>query len=135
MAVPGHRPDRLGDNDEMASDQSKAPSPLRWTLMLLLDGARPSGTPGWVSLVAPVVTQAAAGVGHWQSGQALLASGWWRGALGMEAPTAAEVQENFRQQMDLMRKPDTQARLPPGRKHSQPAGYRGTSAGPNLFPR
>src|SRR5580658_7436564 len=29
--------------------------------------------------------------------------------LGTEAPTAAEVQENFRQQMDLMRKPGTQA--------------------------
>ena len=29
--------------------------------------------------------------------------------LGTEAPTAAEVQENFRQQNDLMRKPGTQA--------------------------
>jgi len=45
---PGRRPDRLGDNDGMASDDSKAPSLLRLTLMLL-DGARPSGTLGWVS--------------------------------------------------------------------------------------
>ena len=37
--------------------------------MLLLDGARPSRTLGWVSAVAPVVTQAAAGAGHWAAGR------------------------------------------------------------------
>ena len=36
--------------------------------------------------------------------------------LGTEAPTAAEVQENFRRQMDLMRKPGTQAPAPAGTK-------------------
>ena len=81
---------RQGDNDGMARDDSKAPSPLRWTLMLLLDGGRPSRTLGWVSPVAPVVTQAAAGAGHWAAGRrqralaewaGAAASGWWRGAL------------------------------------------------------
>ena len=55
---------RRGDNDGMAGDDSKAP-PYRWALMLLLDGRGPSRTLGWVSTVAPVVTQAAAGAGHW----------------------------------------------------------------------
>ena len=102
----------------MAGDDSKAPSPYRWALMRLLDGARPSGTLGWVSPVAPVVTQAAVGAGHWASGRRQRALAEWAGAagfglvawgLGTEAPTAAEVQENIRQQMDLMRKPGTQA--------------------------
>ena len=102
----------------MASDDSKALSPYRWTLMLLLDGGRPSRTLGWVSPVAPVVTQAAAGAGHWASGRRQRALAQWAGAagfglvawgLGTEAPTPAEVQENIRQQIDLMRKPGTQA--------------------------
>ena len=102
----------------MASDDSKAPSPYRWALMLLLDGGRPSRTLGWVSAVAPVVTQAAAGAGHWAAERRQRALAEWAGAagfglvawgLGTEAPTAAEVQENFRQQIDLMRKPGTQA--------------------------
>src|ERR1017187_951037 len=109
---------RLGDNDGMASDDSKAPSWLRlaWPL---LDGARPSGTLGWVSPVAPVVTQAAAGAGHWASGRRQPALAEWAGAagfglvvwgLGAEAPTWAEVEENMRRlQRDLLRKPGTEA--------------------------
>ena len=109
---------RLGDNDGMASDDSKAPSWLRlaWPL---LDGARPSGTLGWVSPVAPVVTQAAAGAGHWASGRRQRALAEWAGAagfglvvwgLGTEAPTLAEVEENMRRlQRDLLRKPGTEA--------------------------
>ena len=86
--------------------------------MRLLDGGRPSRTLGWVQAVAPVVTQAAAGAGHWAAGRRQRALAEWAGAagfglvawgLGTEAPTAAEVQENIRQQMDLMRKPGTQA--------------------------
>ena len=109
---------RQGDNDGMARDDSKAPSPYRWILMLHLDGGRPSRAPGWVSAVAPVVTQAAAGAGHWAAGRRQRAMAEWAGAagfglvawgLGTEAPTAAEVQESFRQQIDLMRKPGTQA--------------------------
>jgi len=102
-----------GDNDEMASDDSKAPPPYRWTLMLLLDGGRPSRALGWVSLVAPVVTQAAAGAGHWAAGRRQRALAEWAGAagfglvawgLGTEAPTRAEVEKSLRQQMDVMRK-------------------------------
>jgi hypothetical protein len=100
----------------MARDESWAQ--LRWAALMLLDGSRPSRTSGWVQAVAPVVTQAAAGAGHWAAGRRQRALAEWAGAagfgliawgLGTEAPTAAEVQENFRQQMDLMRKPGTQA--------------------------
>ena len=101
----------------MAGDDSKALSLLRLTL-LLLDGARPSGTLGWVSPVAPVVTQAAVGAGHWASGRRRRALAEWAGAagfglvawgLGTEAPTRAEVEKNRRQQIDLLRKLGTQA--------------------------
>jgi hypothetical protein len=100
----------------MARDDSMAQ--LRWVALMHLDGARPSRTSGWVLFVAPVVTQAAAGAGHWAAGRRQRALAEWAGAagfglvawgLGTEAPTAAEVQENFRRQMDLMRKPGTQA--------------------------
>ena len=109
---------RLGDNDGMAGDDSKAPPLLRLALMIL-DGARPSGTLGWVSPVAPVVTQAAVGAGHWASGRRRRALAEWAGAagfglvawgLGTEAPALAEVQENMRRwQRDLLRKLGTQA--------------------------
>ena len=114
---------RLGDNDEMAGDDSEAPSPIWWAFMRLLDGGRPSRTLGWVQVVAPVVTQAAAGAGHWAAGRRQRALAEWAGAagfgliawgLGTEAPTPAEVQENFRQQLDLMRKPGTPAPAPAG---------------------
>jgi hypothetical protein len=109
---------RLGDNAGMAGDDSKAPSPCRWALMRLLDGGRPSRTLGWVQAVAPVVTQAVAGAGHWAAGRRQRALAEWAGAagfglvawgLGTEAPTPAEAQDNIRQQMDLMREPGTQA--------------------------
>jgi len=102
----------------MASDGSKAPSPYRWALMLLLDGGRPSRTLGWVSLVAPVITQAAAGAGHWAAGRRQRALAEWAGAagfglvawgLGTEAPTRAQVEENIQQQKDLLRKLGTKA--------------------------
>jgi hypothetical protein len=93
---------RLGDNGGMASDDSKA---LLWRAFLpLLDGGRPAGTRGWVSAVAPVVTQAAAGAGHWVAGRRRRALAEWAGAagfglvawgLGTEAPTGAEMLENL----------------------------------------
>jgi len=117
MGVPGHRPDRLGDNDGMASDDSTALTLLRMYL-IVLDGARPSGTLGWVRPVAPVVTQAAAGAGHWASGRRRRALAEWAGAdgfglvawgLGAEAPALAEVEKNIRrQQRDLLRKLGTE---------------------------
>jgi len=76
-----------------------------------------------VDLAAPVVIQAAAGAGHWAAGRRQRALAEWAGAagfglvawgLGTEAPTPAEVQENFRRQLDLMRKPGTPAPVPAG---------------------
>jgi hypothetical protein len=112
---------RLGDNAGMAGDDGR--TLLRWVALMNLDGGRPSRTLGWVQAVAPVVTQAAAGAGHWAAGRRQRALAEWAGAagfgliawgLGTEAPTAAEVQENFRRQMDLMRKPGTQVPVPAG---------------------
>jgi hypothetical protein len=87
----------------MARDDSKA---LLWRAFVpLLDGGgRPSGTRGWVSAVAPVVTRVAAGAGHWAAGRQRRALAEWAGAagfglvawgLGAEAPTQAEVLENL----------------------------------------
>ena len=85
-----------------------------WSLfMSLLDGIRPSGIPEWVSPVAPVVTQAAVGAGHWAAGRRQRALAAWASAagfglvawgLGTEAPTRAEWQKYIEQQKDLMRK-------------------------------
>ena len=90
--------------------------------MPVLDGARPSGVLGWVSPVAPVVTQAAvgpgtgppgAGSGPWPRGRALLATGWWRGAWARKRrprPRRAEHEQNIqRLQRDLLREPGTKA--------------------------
>jgi hypothetical protein len=86
----------------MASDDSKAL--MRLVCMNFLDGGRPSGTRGWVNPVAPVVTQAVAGAGHWAAGRRQRALAEWAGAagfglvawgLGTEAPTGAEVLENM----------------------------------------
>src|SRR5690242_19902149 len=41
----------------------------RVLLMVLLDGTRPSEALEWVSPVAPAVTQAAVGAGHWAAGR------------------------------------------------------------------
>ena len=103
----------------MARDDSKARLELQLTL-LAFDGIRPSGTPGWVSAVAPVVTQAAVGAGHWAAGRRQRALAAWACAagsglaawgLGTEAPTRAEMVKNTQQHRDLLRKLGT--RLPP----------------------
>ena len=101
----------------MARDDEKAY--LRWAASMYLDGARPSTARGWVNLVLPVVTQAAAGTGHWAAGRRQRALAEWAGAagfglvawgLGTEAPTAAEVQENCQRQLrDLIRERGTTA--------------------------
>jgi hypothetical protein len=108
----------------MARDDSKA---LLWRAFLpVLDGGRPSGTRGWVSAVAPVVTRVAAGAGHWAAGRRQRALAEWAGAagfglvawgLGTEAPTWAEVLENLAalgamddgQRRDFLRKPEAGA--------------------------
>jgi hypothetical protein len=86
---------------------------------MLLDGAKPSGTLGWVSPIAPVVTQAAIGAGHWAAGRRQRALAAWASAagfglvawgLGTEAPTRAEVEKNIEQQRkDRLRKLGTKA--------------------------
>lgn len=94
---------------------------MRLQLVLLaLDGTRPSGTLEWVSAVAPALTQAAVGAGHWAAGRRQRALAAWACAagsglaawgLGTEAPTRAEMVKNTRQHRDLLRKLGT--RLPP----------------------
>jgi hypothetical protein len=97
----------------MARDASGDRLLPRLVFMSALDGTRPSGIPGWVSPVAPVVAQAAVGAGHWAAGRRRRALAAWTGAaglglvawgLGTEAPTQAEAQQYIEQQKDLMRK-------------------------------
>ena len=104
---------RLGDNAGMARDDSGDRLLRRLVFMSLLDGIRPSGLPEWVSPVAPVVTQAAVGAGHWAAGRRQRALAAWASAagfglvawgLGTEAPTRAGWQKYIEQQKDLMRK-------------------------------
>jgi hypothetical protein len=89
----------------MASDDTKALS-RRLYQLVFLDGARPSRALGWVSPVAPVVTQAAVGAGHWASGRRQRALAAWASAagfglmawgLGTEAPSRAEVDNLLRE--------------------------------------
>ena len=96
---------RLEDNDGMASDASWALA-RRLYRMVFLDGFRPSSTLGWVSFVAPVVTQAAVGAGHWASGRRRRALAAWASAAGFglvtwgldtEAPDRTEYDNLFRE--------------------------------------
>src|SRR5579862_7850226 len=84
----------------------------RVLLMVVLDGTRPSEALEWVSPVAPAVTQAAVGAGHWAAGRRRRALAAWASAagfglvawgLGAEAPTRAEVNQKLEQQKDLWR--------------------------------
>jgi hypothetical protein len=97
----------------MAGDGSGDRLLGRVALMSVLDGVRPSGIPEWVSPVAPAVTQAAVGAGHWAAGRRRRALAAWASAagfglvawgLGAEAPTRTEAEKNIEQQKDLMRR-------------------------------
>ncbi len=77
----------------------------------ILDEARPSGILGWVPRVAPVVTQAAVGAGHWAAGRRRRALAAWTSAagyglvawgLGTEAPTPAEARQTMQQNIQRM---------------------------------
>jgi hypothetical protein len=79
----------------------------------ILDEARPSGMLGWVRPVAPVVTQAAVGAGHWAAGRRRRALAAWTSAagyglvawgLGTEAPTPAEARENWDQNIQRLQR-------------------------------
>jgi hypothetical protein len=84
----------------------------RLALLRALDGARPSAALEWVSPVAPAVTQAAVGAGHWAAGRRRRALAAWAAAagyglvawgLGTEAPTRAEADRDFERHKDLLR--------------------------------
>jgi len=127
---------RLGDNAGMAREDSwpQALRVLRVAFLPVLDEARPAGMLGWVPRVAPVVTQAAVGAGHWAAGRRRRALAAWTSAagyglvawgLGTEAPTPAEARQNMEQTMQrlqsegLLREPGTQA--PPAARTPTPA--------------
>jgi hypothetical protein len=102
---------RLGDNAGMARDDSWA-QVLRAALPIL-DEARPAGMLGWVRPVAPVVTQAAVGAGHWAAGRRRRALAAWTSAagyglvawgLGTEAPTPAEARQNRQQNIQRLQR-------------------------------
>jgi hypothetical protein len=89
----------------MASDENWAVA-RRLARLVFLDGVRPSRTLGWVSPIAPVVTQAAVGAGHWASGRRRRALAAWASAaglglaawgLGTEAPDRTEVDNLLRE--------------------------------------
>jgi hypothetical protein len=77
----------------------------------VLDQARPAGMLGWVPRLAPVVTQAAVGAGHWAAGRRRRALAAWTSAagyglvawgLGTEAPTPAEARQTMQQIMQRL---------------------------------
>jgi hypothetical protein len=102
---------RWGDNTGMARDYRKARLQLQLALSSF-DGARPAGTLDWVTAVAPALTQAAVGAGHWAAGRRQRALAAWTSAAGSglvawglaaEAPTRAEAEKSSRQKRDQLR--------------------------------
>jgi hypothetical protein len=103
---------RLGDNAGMARDDDSWAQVLRVALPIL-DEARPAGMLGWVPRVAPVVTQAAVGAGHWAAGRRRRALAAWTSVagyglvawgLGTEAPTPAEARQNMQQNIQRLQR-------------------------------
>ena len=126
---------RLSDNAGMARNDSWA-QVLRMALPIL-DGARPSGVLGWVPRVAPVVTQAAVGAGHWAAGRRRRALAAWTSAagyglvawgLGTEAPTPAEVRQNWQQNIQRLQRegalPEPGTEAPAAARTQTPAARR-----------
>src|SRR6201987_3958931 len=96
----------------MARDDSWAQA-LRMGCLPLMDGTRPSGVLGWVPRVAPVVTQAVVGAGHWAAGRRRRALAAWTTAagyglvawgLGTEAPTRAQARQNAQQNFERLQR-------------------------------
>ena len=103
----------------------------------ILDGYRPSGMLGWVQAVAPVVTPAAVGTGHWAAGRRRRALAAWTSAagyglvawgLGTEAPTPAEVRENMQQNIQRLQRegalPEPGTKAPAAARTPTPAARR-----------
>ena len=120
----------------MARDVSWA-EVLRTGFLPILDGARPSGVLGWVYPVAPVVTQAAVGAGHWAAGRRRRALAAWTIAagyglvawgLGTEAPTPAEARQNMQQNLQRLQRegvlPEPGAKAPAAAGTQTPAAPR-----------
>ena len=110
---------------------------LRVAFLPVLDGARPSGMLGWVPRVAPVVTQAAVGAGHWAAGRRQRALAAWTSAagyglvawgLGTEAPTRAEARQNAQQNFERLQREAVSGRqgtrAPAAARTPGPAGRR-----------
>jgi hypothetical protein len=119
----------------MASDENWA-LVRRLARMVFLDGARPSTTLGWVAPVAPVVTQAAVGAGHWASGRRRRALAAWASAagfgllawgLGTEAPGRAEYDTLLRE-LGLRAPAAGGTDTPVARRRSRDAGRNAASA-------
>jgi hypothetical protein len=92
---------------------------------------------GWVPRVAPVVTQAAVGAGHWAAGRRRRALAAWTSAagyglvawgLGTEAPTPAEVRENMEQNIQRLQRegvlPEPGPKAPAAARTPTPAARR-----------
>jgi hypothetical protein len=120
----------------MARDDSWAPL-LRMGCLPVLDEVRPSGMLGWVPRIAPVVTEAAVGAGHWAAGRRRRALAAWTSAagfgllawgLGTEAPTPAEARQNWEQNMQRLQRegllPEPGAQAPAAARTPGPAARR-----------
>jgi hypothetical protein len=130
---------RLGDNAGMAREYSwpQALRVLRVAFVPILDEARPSGALEWVPRVAPVVTQAAVGAGHWAAGRRRRALAAWTSAagyglvawgVGTEAPTPAEARQNAQQNFERLQRegllPEPGTKAPPAARTPGPAARR-----------
>jgi hypothetical protein len=123
---------RQGDTAGMARDEGRAQ--VQWlSLMRVLDGTRPSGALEWVSSVAPAVTQAAVGAGHWATRRRQRALAAWASAAGFglvawgpgtESPTRADSDNNMEQQKHLLRKRGLQVPATAGRTEMSAARRR-----------
>jgi hypothetical protein len=120
----------------MARDDGRA-QVQRLSLMRVLDGVRPSGALKWVSPVAPAVTQAAVGAGHWAAGRRRRALAAWASAagfglvawgLGTESPTRAEADKYMEQQKDLLRRRGLQVPATTARTETSVASRRWLNA-------
>jgi hypothetical protein len=136
---------RLGDNAGLARDDSWA-QVLR-VAVPILDEARPSGMLGWVRPVAPVVTQAVVGAGHWAAGRRRRALAAWTSAagfalvawgLGTEAQAPAEARQNWEQNIQRLQRdgvlPEPGTRAPAAAGTQRPAARRSSRYDPLFRP-
>jgi hypothetical protein len=130
---------RLGDNAGMAREDSwpQALRVLRVAFAPVLDEVRPAGVLEWVPRVAPVVTQAVVGAGHWAAGRRRRALVAWTIAagyglvawgLGTEAPTPAQARQTMDQNMQRLQRegllPEPGTEAPAAARTPTPAGRR-----------